>query len=454
MQASPSLSALKDTSGPSIFRNRHFMLLWIAQAVSMTAQQAIWFGMIVVVEEQTRSSTQLSLAILTTIIPAVVFGLAAGVFVDHANKKTVLIATNFLRAVTVAGYLLYGWSLYVVYVVNALFVTISQFFGPAEAASIPALVPRRHLIIANSLFNITFTASQLTGIVFLAPAVIKAFGPPWLFVLTSGLYIVAGALVSFLPPGVPPVRPLSALRRETVVRDVVTEVSEVWAFIRRDSQTSWAMVHITITSTLMLVMAMLTPRYVVDVLGVQPEDAVYLFAPAGLGILLITSQLSRLARRFGSTRLVNVGFTGAGVAVMLIPGLVLVEGPTLSAVNATIGQLLHLPFRHALVPPLMVASLALGVGYAMASVPSQAILMERAPVDSRGRIFSVLLMMTNVGAIVPLVFLGGLADAVGVNLTMALTGLLVVAVGVMGFRASAIAARVQPSGPDLATDAR
>lgn len=437
----------------SIFRNRHFMFLWTAQAVSMTAQQAIWFGMIVVVEERTRSSAQLSLAILTTIVPAVIVGLAAGVFVDRTNKKSVLIATNFLRAVTVAGYLLYGWSLYAVYAVNVLFVTISQFFGPAEAASIPALVPRRHLIVANSLFNITFTASQLVGIVLLAPAIIKTFGAPWLFVTTSGLYVIAGVLVCWLPPGAPPEKPLSSLGRHTVVSEAIHEVSEVWAFIRSDRQTSWAMSHITITSTLMLVMAMLAPRYMVDVLGIQPEDAVFLFAPAGLGILGITSYLSGLSRRFGSTALVNVGFTGAGVAVALMGLLVLVEGPTLTAVNATIGQVLHLPLRHALVPPLMLISLALGAGYAMASVPSQAILMERAPTESRGRVFSVLLMMTNVGAILPLVFLGNLADAIGVHVTLGVTGAMVLVVGIASFRThrtadAAPAAGVHPgSGP-------
>jgi MFS family permease len=71
----------------------------------------------------------------------------------------------------------------------------------------------------------------------------------------------------------------------------------------------------------------------------------------------------------------------------------------------------------------MVVSLFLGIGYALASVPSQAVLMERAPADSRGRIFSVLWLMSNVVAIVPLVFLGGMADLLGVNVTIAVIAL-------------------------------
>ncbi|HLH74522.1 MAG TPA: hypothetical protein VKX96_14630, partial [Chloroflexota bacterium] len=55
----------------SIFHNQPFMVLWAAQFVSQTAQQAIWFGMIIVVEQISQSSVHLSIAILSTIIPGV-----------------------------------------------------------------------------------------------------------------------------------------------------------------------------------------------------------------------------------------------------------------------------------------------------------------------------------------------------------------------------------------------
>jgi MFS family permease len=82
-----------------------------------------------------------------------------------------------------------------------------------------------------------------------------------------------------------------------------------------------------------------------------------------------------------------------------------------------------------------VVSLLLGVGYALASVPSQAVLMERAPVDSRGRVFSVLWLMINVVAIIPLVFLGGLADVLGVSVTIAVVAVPVFATLGLSLRA-------------------
>ncbi|HUX88518.1 MAG TPA: MFS transporter, partial [Chloroflexota bacterium] len=302
----------------SIFQNRPFMLLWIAQFITQTAQQAIWFGMIIVVEQISQSSVHLSVAILSTIIPGVLFGLVAGVVVDRSNKKTVLVITNGLRAVTVLGYLLYTQSLYFVYLVNFLFVGISQFFGPAEASSIPALVSKRHLVSANSMFNLTFTISQLVGIVLLAPWVIKFFGASTLFTFTGAIYVVASLLTSLLPPGVPPERPLSTLKRSALVRVARQEILEAWGFITFDRRTWWAMVFVTLASTMMLIMAMLAPRYVVAVVGIQPEDSVYLFAPAGLGILLMTLTLDRLAHRFGEMALAYVGGSLMGFALLLM----------------------------------------------------------------------------------------------------------------------------------------
>ena len=418
----------------SIFDNRPFMLLWAAQFVSQTAQQAIWFGMIIVVEQVSQSSVHLSIAILSTIVPGVLLGLIAGVVVDRANKKSVLVVTNFLRALTVLGYLFYSRSLYVVYAVNFAFVGISQFFGPAEASSIPALVPKRLLVTANSLFNLTFTISQLVGIVLLAPWVIKFLGAPTLFAVTAGIYVLAGVLTSLLPPGIAPDRSLSTLRRDTFARVVRSELSEAWDFITFDRRSWWAMVFVTLSSTLMLVLAMLAPRYVVVVVGIHPEDAVFLFAPAGLGILIMTLSMQRLARRFGEMALAYLGGGISGLCLVLMAIL-----PRFASTFRAIGLALFsgsmpLAGHSILVPPLMVLSAGIGIGFALATIPCQSVLMERAPVQSRGRIFSVLLMMGNVAAITPLAFLGELGDLIGVNNVVGLVGTATIGLTLIGLR--------------------
>lgn len=417
----------------SIFHNRDFMLLWIAQFITQTAQQAIWFGMIIVVEDVSQSSVQLSVAMLSTIIPGVILGLVAGVVVDRSNKKQVLVVTNAMRAVVVLGYLFYTRSLYIVYLVNFLFVGVSQFFGPAEASTIPALVPRRQLISANSLFNLTFTVSQLVGIVLLAPWIIKFFGASTLFIAVAVIYFVASGITSFLPPGVKSERSLTSLRGHMLLRVARGELAEAWAFIRCDRRTWWAMIFATLASTLILILAMLAPRYVVVEAGIRPEDSVFLFAPAGVGIFLMTLIMSRLAQRFGELHLAYTGgaIFGLGLLAMaLLPSVWHDLGPLASQLHA--GQ--PMPPRFGLIPPLVVISATLGVGFALATIPSQSVLMDRAPVQSRGRIFSVLLILGNVAAITPLAFLGALADLFGVATIVGVVGLLTLAITAVGIR--------------------
>lgn len=416
----------------SIFRNHDFMLLWTAQFMTQTAQQAIWFGMIIVVEQVSRSSLHLSAAMLSTIIPGVLLGLIAGVAVDRSNKKAVLVVSNLLRAIVVLGYLLYTESLYAVYLVNFLFVGVSQFFGPAEASTIPALVPKRQLIAANSLFNLTFTVSQLVGIVLLAPWIIKFFGAPTLFISVAVIYVIASGVTSLLPTGAKPDRQLSSLRGSTVLRVARRELAEAWQFIRKDRRTWWAMIFATLASTLMLILAMLAPRYVVVEAGIQPEDSVFLFAPAGLGIFLMTLVMGRLARRFGELRLAYAGGVTLGLALVGMAILPTFERQVAPVLDHLLGVSVGGPVGSEIIPPLMVVSAAIGVGFALATIPSQSVLMDRAPVESRGRIFSVLLILGNVASIAPLAFLGEMADLFGVATITGVVGLVALVITAFG----------------------
>src|SRR5204863_2498460 len=87
-----------------------------------------------------------------------------------------------------------------------------------------------------------------------------------------------------------------------------------------------------------------------------------------------------------------------------------------------------------LVLPVMALALVAGLGFVAIMVPSQTFLQERAPVDLRGRVFAVQLMLSNFASIVPLLLLGGLADVIGVDKTLLLIGLLIAGAGVISVR--------------------
>ena len=424
-----------EASPAAIYHNKHFMLLWLAQAVSQTAQNAIWFGLLVIVEQYTRSSAQMGYAILTTILPSILLGMAAGVFVDRLSKKSVLVWTNVLRAFVVLGYLLYEQSLVLVYLVNFASSTVTQFFGPAEAAKIPQLVPKRQLLSANSLFNLTYNGAQLAGMVLIAPPVVKFFGPPVLFLLAAGFFVLAALLVLQLPHDLP-ARGLRGLDKSEVASSVWHDVVEGWRFIRADRRTSLAMLHLTMASALMLMVAMLAPRYVVAALGIRPDDAVYVLAPAGVGVLVGTTSMGHLARRMTKERLVSLGLVTLGV---LMWPLALVNRLGEYVIAPALGRP-DIPGGATVVPLVMLIAAIMGVALALVIVPSQTILMERAPASTRGRIFAVQIVLGHVASILPLLFVGQLADLFGINRVIA--GLSVAIASIWFVSTDAFAARL------------
>lgn len=438
--------------GRSIFHNRNFLMLWSAQALSQTAQNAIWFGLLVIVEETTKSTTQMSIAVLTSILPSVFFGLVAGVLVDRSSKKAVLVVTNLLRAVFVLGFLLYPSALYLVFIINFVFCSIGQFFAPAELATIPQIVPKRQLVSANGLFNITFTVSQMAGLVILGPPVIKIFGPQTLFIALSFVYLICTVLVSLIPRAEPrEQRNKEATRTGPALGNVWKEVREGWAAITSDGHTSAAVANLTLMSCLMLMMAMLAPRYAVDVLKIGADDSVFVLAPAGLGVLVGSAMMGRLTKRFGKDHLVRTGVFVFGIALMVMGLLDAIVRLIPGAIVDGFG-LANLPLTASLIGMVMLLSVFLGLSYALVTIPGQTLLMERTASALRGRIFAVQLMLGNVLSVIPLVFIGGLADLFGVRVMIAFLGAATILFNVISKRwwMSARSAQLEPSSPGSA----
>ena len=101
----------KDSFG-AVLKNRPFLRLWLAQAISQTAQNVINFALLLRVRsiieyhQLPGANTAISLVILAFSLPAVLFGPLAGVMADRVNRRTLMAVINVLRAVSVVGFLL------------------------------------------------------------------------------------------------------------------------------------------------------------------------------------------------------------------------------------------------------------------------------------------------------------------------------------------------------------
>lgn len=411
--------------GP-VLSNVSFRALWMAQALAQTAQNGINFMQMVLIEHMTGSSTHLALMILAFTLPGILVSPVAGIVVDRLPKKWVLLTSNFLRVVLTLCYFLVlgrfdGWTLLLsIYAIAFVASAVGQFFSPAEAATIPMLVGRENLVAANSLFNLTLAASQVVGLIILGPLAVKLAGVRGGFIIIAFMYALATYSVGLIPSDRGHTGPrLSSYSGWARVRQ---ELREGWAFVLRHRPVAVAMSHLTLIATLIMTLAMLAPGIAARVLGMAPEDAVIVFAPAGLGMLLTTGALGRWGYRLRKDLvghlfllLAAVGFLVLGILSLWFQTHRLQLEPPLPAAS------------YGLVLAVAGVSLLLGFSISGANILAQTIVQEETPPQLRGRIFAVQFMLNNLVGIPPMLTVAGLADWLGIPpVILGLAGLTLV----------------------------
>jgi MFS family permease len=414
----------------TLLADRRFATLWVNQALGQTAQYALLFALLIVVLDLTGSTMMTTLLVLSFVIPSMLFGMPAGVLLDRLHKEDVLVVANVVRALVCLFLFFFNENVWVICGVNLVFATASQFFNPAVVALIPALVPQQRLINANTLYNFTLTVSQFAGIVFLTPIVLKLADAEGMFILGAVFFTVAGLLASSLHPI--DQAPREAGWERPLFGAIPEEFRESWHALSRDLASVMAMVQLTLSSALVLLFAILIPRFMRDTLDVSADNAALVFAPTGVGALLGLRFIPWFARRIGKARVVSIGL--GGIALCLA-AMALVE---------PLAQLLEksgaldpegIAGLGLLVTLTMFFAFPLGMSYALLNAPAQTVLHERAPPEMRGRIFTTQIVSANFFSLLPLLLIGAITDVVGISWVLIIVALLVSGASLLNQRA-------------------
>lgn len=410
----------------SLLNNPAFVRLWLAETIGLSAQNGIHFAQMVAIEHLTGSTTYVGFMILAFSLPGVLFSTLAGVLVDRLSKKTVLVVSNFVRALSIFGYvlalkLLSGWqALVAMYLVTFVSATLGQFLAPAMWAKVPLIVGESNLLAANALFNLTSILAQGVGLLVLVPLAVKFLGIPVTFLILSIAYLAVTGLAISLPPDRP--APRAAQAAASSLRRTWHELREGLAFVVSRREIAIPMGHVTLIATLLMVMGMMAPGFAARVLGMSAEDAVYIFSPAGVGMALSTAALGRWGRRLAREAWANLALMGAALAFGLLGYL---SRGHLSA-RAPLFEIY--PGRaFTLTMGIMAIALLAGFWMATLNTVSQTAIQERSPAYIRGRVYSVQFLLSNLIGIPPMLGLGAVADTLGIpTVCFILTGLILI----------------------------
>lgn len=385
-----------------VLRNRNFLALWSGQIFSQLADKVYLVLIIALIDNRFQSANQtisgwVSAVMIAFTIPAVLFGAAAGVFVDRWPKKAVLVATNLLRGGLVLTLPLLLWlsqglnlgsvpvGFCLLLLVTFLVSTLTQFFAPAEQSALPLIVEPRHLLSANSLYTTTMMGSVIVGfavgepLLALADMIVGKLGGGLGIgkeLVVGGSYAIAGLLLLLLKTG----ENTEALEHEPP--HPLEDLREGLRYIKHQPPVRNALIQLIILFSIFAALAVLAVRLAEVLPGMKASQFGFLLAAVGVGMAAGAAILGQVGHRFSHNQLSLMG--NVGMAASLI-GLSL--------------------FTHHLWLSVLFISL-LGAFAAVVGVPMQTTIQQSTPEEMRGKVFGLQNNAINIALSLPLALAG------------------------------------------------
>jgi len=306
-------------AGPSLWRHRDFLKLWSAQTISAFGARISREGL-PLAAVLTLQAGPGALGVLAALSrgSGLIVGLLAGGMVDRSRRRTIMIASDLIRAVVLAAVpilaLLHHLTIWVVYAVALLVGAASVLFDIADQAFLPTLVDRSQLIDANGKLAATDGLAE-TGGPAIAGGLVQWLGPPFALAVNAMTYLASAVFLGSLrkvetraeldAEAEPPTRwgdlvaGFKALNADPVVRAIAIVVLVQGLFGG-------------VFSALYLVFA-------IRGVGLAPGILGLTIAVGGIGSLIGAAFGPWLARRLGVGRAAALTTLGWGLGLVFIP---------------------------------------------------------------------------------------------------------------------------------------
>jgi hypothetical protein len=397
----------------SIAWNLQFQALLASRFLADLATQALLFGALIAVARGGGGAVDAALLGVAYLLPGVLLGLYGGAVADALPKRVALAGAYLAMGVLCLLIpTLFGTAfrslLLVLFVVRAL----HQVSQPSEAAALPLVATREELASATSFLSFASSAGEVIGKALIAPLVVRWFGVDPVVVLAGLLFMLSSTRALDLRATHAPRGPGVEVRIST--RAAVRYLLEARGVL-------WMLLLAALASTVGVVLGVLGPQYVREVLEVEPANALYVFAPAPLGLLVALALAPPAIRGLGERLVAALGFAAVAAATV---GLGLVEPLARRA-----GWLvpLDVPGIGDEVQLAAQLSVLVGLGTTLAAAASQTYLSRNVPLGIQGRTSALLGTLKDGLAIPTLLALGSVAGVTGVRAVLTAAPLLLLA---------------------------
>ena len=422
LEAKLSTKKMQNKGFTPVLKNHRFLTLWLGQVFSQLADKIYLVLMIALIASNFQAQDQsisgwVSAIMIAFTIPAILFGSLAGVYVDRWSKKGVLVISNLLRGILVlalplllwftakeTGWLNLPWGFWLLLLVTFLVSTATQFFAPAEQATIPLIVKKQNLLSANSLYTTTMMAMLIIGFAVGEPLLefFARWGEQLSFsfgqeLLVGGGYAIAGLILLVLKTGE------KAEDRQIETPHIFDDIWDGLLYLKQNYRVRNALIQLVILFSVFAALAVLAVRLAETIPGMEADQFGFLLASGGIGMGI------------GATILVHWGQEISHAKLSLLGSL----GVSASLVGLSM-------FTHSLGMALLMTA-TLGIFAALVGVPMQTTIQAETPPQMRGKVFGLQNNAVNIALSLPLALAGVAETLFGLQLVLlTLAGLAVV----------------------------
>lgn len=398
----------------SIFSNKQFVKLWGNQILLQTAFNMANFTCLLLIDNFSSSRFALAQFYAAMTLPAFIVGFFAGSIVDTYNRKKLIVLTNISLAILFLSYALFSDYHWAILLIAFLASSITQFFSPAEAASIPLLVKKVDLEKANSLFLFTGLGSVMLGYALAGPLIQLFGGLPdgarASFVVASLITVVGFFLTSTLRNIGDGNEKLS----NQIFKQTIKLTKELIVVTRKNYKITIPIGLLTLIEFNVGLLAILFIDYVKKYLNLPTTSTSYfLVAPLITGIVLGIKILNLTKIKWGRMTTIYIGTLTFGFIILLLGIIgILASGNLLNILTLRIITIL--------------CALTSGIAVVFIAVNARTILQENTPPKMLGRVFSLVTVSASAITPIPVLLVGLITEKVDVSTVFSVFGTVVV----------------------------
>lgn len=386
---------------------KKFIIIWSGQLFSILSSSIAQFAIVLWISLETGSAEVLSLATIAALLPQVVLGPFAGVFVDRWSRKwTMILADSFVALCSAAIALLFYldvieiWQIYLLLMLRSIG---SAFHAPAMKSSIPLLAPEKELTRIASINQTIQALCNICGPVLGAALIVSTNMSVVMLLDVVGAAIACTSLLFVFIP--------NPEKTETeTTNNVLRDMKDGFIAIRSNRGLKWVMVtEILITFFIMPVVALIPLMTLKNFSGTAYQVSLIelLF---GSGALVGGILLGIWNPRVRKVVMINLSYVIVGVSIF-ITGLLPPSAFIIYAIMAVV-QGISMPFY---------------------SGPFTALLQTQIEISFLGRVFSLFDSISLLPSILGLLATGFIADAIGIANVFVICGIAIVMTGLLAF---------------------